>query len=85
MGDAWGCLCLYWGYLQESLTGITEDPEANSQDSMTLKVLYINITETAEEAGARGYKTKAGYRAKVQGRCSVKDLEISVSMLETSR
>lgn len=82
VGDAW--VYTVGTYRSHSL-GLQKLLKPTLRDSKTLKVLYINVTETAEEAGARGRKTKAGCRAKAQGRCLVKDLEIRFSILETRR
>lgn len=85
VGDAWGCLGLYCGYLQESLTGITEAPEANSQGLYD----FEGPVHQCHRDSWRSWGTRMENKSRMQGqgasRCSVKDLEIRFSILETRR
>lgn len=61
---SWETLGVAWvstvGTYRSHSLGLQKLLKPTLRDSMTLKVLYINVTETAEEAGAQRCKTKAG-------------------------
>lgn len=65
--------------------GLQELLKPTLSDSMVLKALYVNVTETSEEARTLGCKTEAGCSTKAQGRYPAKDLEVCPGILETSR